>query len=126
MKSLVFILCFSFCYSFSVFGQEAEKPVMKKYTFVLLTKGPNRNHDSLEVQKIQKGHMDHIGAMAESGDLNVAGPFLDDGFYRGIFIFNTEDSVKVKKLVEADPAVKSGRLSYEIHPWMTMQGTTFK
>jgi uncharacterized protein YciI len=126
MKSLILILCFSFFYAITVFAQEPEKPVMKKYTFVLLTKGPNRSHDSLEVQKIQKGHMDHIGSMAANGDLNIAGPFLDDGFYRGIFIFNTEDSVKVKKLVDEDPAVKSGRLAYEIHPWMTMQGSTFK
>lgn len=99
---------------------------MKKYTFVFLTLGPNRTHDSLEVQKIQKGHMDHINLMAESGDLNIAGPFLDNGFYRGVFIFDTEDTLKVKKLVEADPAVKSGRLAYEMHPWMTMQGATFK
>jgi len=126
MKLCVIILSFSiFCLSFA-FGQEPEKPVMKKYTFVLLTKGENRNHDSLEVQKIQKGHMEHINSMAESGDLNIAGPFLDDGFFRGIFIFDTEDTVKVKKLVDADPAVKSGRLAYEMHPWMTMQGATFK
>lgn len=126
MKSFIVILSFSLLYGSSIFAQEKEAPVMKKYTFVFLTLGPNRTHDSLEVQKIQKGHMDHINLMAESGDLNIAGPFLDNGFYRGVFIFDTEDTLKVKKLVEADPAVKSGRLAYEMHPWMTMQGATFK
>ncbi len=126
MKSFIVILCFSLFCGKTIFAQEPEKPVMKKYTFVLLTSGPNRNQDSLEVQKIQKGHMDHINDMAESGDLNVAGPFLDNGFYRGVYIFDTEDTLKVKKLLEADPAVKSGRMAYEMHPWMTMQGATFK
>ncbi len=126
MKNIIILLSFSLISSYSVFAQSEEKSVMKTYTFVLLTKGENRSHDSLEVQAIQKGHMEHINSMAENGDLNIAGPFLDNGFLRGIFIFNTEDTLKVKKLVEADPAVKSGRLAYEIHPWMTMQGATFK
>ena len=126
MLKLVASLLFFSLFCVDVYSQESEKPEMKKYTFVLLKKGEKRDQDSLEVQKIQKGHLEHIGKMAESGDLNVAGPFLDDGFFRGIFIFNTEDTVKVKKLVEQDPAIKSGSLSYELHPWMTQKGTTFK
>jgi uncharacterized protein len=99
---------------------------MKTYTFVLLKKGPNRTQDSATVSRIQTLHLAHIQKMAETGALNVAGPFLDDGFFRGILIFNSTDTNSVKRLVGEDPAVKSGRLAYEIHPWMTKQGSTFK
>jgi uncharacterized protein YciI len=64
--------------------------------------------------------------MAAEGKLNVAGPFLDDGEMRGIYIFDSGNEDEVRKLVEADAAVKAGRLTYEIHPWMTQKGTCFK
>ena len=76
--------------------------------------------------KIQKEHMENINRMAAKGKLNVAGPFLDDGEMRGIFIFDSGNEDEVRKLVEADAAVKAGRLTYEIHPWMTQKGTCFK
>lgn len=99
---------------------------LKPYFFVLLKKGPNRGQDSLTAVAIQKGHMENINRLAATGRLNVAGPFLDDGDMRGIFIFDcsTEDSVKI--MLDTDPAIKSGRLIYEIHPWMTQKGTCFK
>jgi uncharacterized protein len=117
------ILCLWFSCT-SVLAQET--PKMKTYTFVMLKKGFNTRMDSTELATIQKGHLEHLTQMAKDGDLNVAGPFLDDGFWRGLLIFNTEDMDKVKMLVEQDPAVKSGRLSYEVHPWMTQQGVTLK
>lgn len=93
---------------------------------VLLLKGPHRDQDSLTADSIQKGHMENISRMAAAGKLNVAGPFLDDGELRGIFIFDCGSEEEVRQLVDNDPAVKSGRLVYEIHPWMTQKGTCFK
>ena len=99
---------------------------LKPYFFVLLKKGPNRSQDSVTAAKIQKAHTENINRMAASGKLNVAGPFLDEGEMRGIFIFDSGNEDEVKQLVENDPAVKAGRLTYEIHPWMTEKGTCFK
>jgi uncharacterized protein YciI len=99
---------------------------LKPYFFVLLKKGPHRDQDSVTAAGIQKAHMENINRMAAAGKLNVAGPFLDDGEMRGIFIFDSGNEDEVKKLVENDPAVKAGRLVYEIHPWMTEKGTCFK
>ena len=99
---------------------------MKTYQMVFLYKGENRNQDSLEVEKIQAGHMANIQRLADEGKLIVAGPFLDDKDLRGIFIFDSESEVEVKALVETDPAIITGRLRYEIHPWMTAKGTCFK
>jgi len=99
---------------------------LKPYFFVLLKKGPNREQDSVTAANIQKGHLENINRLAASGKLNVAGPFLDEGDMRGIFVFDCMSEDSVKAMIEGDPAIKSGRLIYEIHPWMTQKGTCFK
>ena len=104
----------------------AQKPKMKQYFFVMLKAGPNRSQDSATAAKIQEGHMANIRKLGESGKLVVAGPFGDDGNWRGVFIFDTPTKDETEQLVKSDPAVQSGRLIYEIHPWWTMQGTVFK
>lgn len=95
----------------------ADEYGMKRYVMALLKRGPNRHHDSATVARIQKGHMDNISRMAENGDLVLAGPFLDDGEIRGIYIFNTETIEDAKALTKSDPAIQSGRLIMELHPW---------
>lgn len=99
---------------------------LKPYYMVLLKKGPNRDQDSVTAARIQKEHLENINRMAESGKLNIAGPFLDDGELRGVFVFDSNSEEEVRRMVEADPAVRAGRLSYEIHPWMTQKGTCFR
>jgi uncharacterized protein YciI len=90
---------------------------MKKYVIAFLRKGPNRSQDSATAAQLQAAHMANIGRMAEAGQLAVAGPFMDDGEIRGIYIFNVETLEEAKKLTETDPAVKAGRLMMELHPW---------
>ena len=109
-------------------AQDSGKPKeeLKSYYLVLLKAGPNRNQDSVTAAQIQKEHIENINRMAAAGKLNVAGPFLDEGSMRGIFIFDLSSEQEVRALVENDPAVKAGRLVYEIHPWMTQKGTCFK
>jgi len=106
--------------------KEVGKPVMKNYFMVSLKKGPHRNQDSVEVEKIQIAHMNNITKLVKTGKLNIAGPFLDDGDLRGIFVFDVPTIEEAKKLTETDPAIQSGRLSYEIHPFMTQHGACFK
>ena len=90
---------------------------MKQYVMAFLKKGPNRNQDSSTAANLQKAHMANINRMASSGELVVAGPFLDDGEIRGIYIFNVTSIEAAQKLTESDPAIKAGRLSMELHPW---------
>jgi uncharacterized protein YciI len=70
--------------------------------------------------------MANINKMAESGKLQIAGPFGDDGNWRGIFIFDVATEEEVKELLKDDPAIQSGRLAFEIHPWWTMSGGCLK
>ena len=96
---------------------KADKYGMKKYIFAYLKKGPNRNQDSLQVEAIQKGHMANIQRLANEGKLILAGPFLDETDIRGIFIFDVETIEEAEALINTDPAIKSGRLVMELHPW---------
>lgn len=90
---------------------------MRKYVMAFLKAGPNRNQDSATAAQLQAAHMANIVRMAENGDLVLAGPFMDKGEVRGIYIFNVESIEKAKELTETDPAIKAGRLVMELHPW---------
>lgn len=105
----------------------AQQPVeMKQYFFVMLSGGSNRNQDSATAAQIQRGHMDNIGRLAKEGKLIVAGPFGDEGKWKGIFIFDAPNKEEVIQMLNSDPAISSGRLIYEIHPWWTAKNCVFK
>jgi uncharacterized protein YciI len=94
------------------------KWTMKKHHLVLLRRGPQTNQSEAEAQKIQLDHLWSIRRMMDEGKMLAAGPFTNNGELRGIFVFNTESAEEAKAWAEADPAVKAGRLTVEIHPWL--------
>lgn len=101
---------------------------MKQYWFVMLVKGKDRDKiaDTAVLNKLQAGHMANLQRLADMGKINVAGPFGDDGYWRGIFIFDCKTKEEVEGYLKTDPAIAAGRMDYEIHPWWTAKGTTFK
>lgn len=96
---------------------EADKYGMKRYVIAFLKRGPNRSQDSLEAAQLQKAHLENIGRLAKEGKLLLAGPFLDDGELRGIYIFDVQTIEEAKKLTETDPAIQKGSLVMDLHPW---------
>lgn len=90
---------------------------MKMYVMAFLNVGPNRNQDSVEVERLQRAHLDNINRLAEEGKLIIAGPFMDDFKTRGIYIFDVRSVEEAEKLTATDPAIKAGRLIMELHPW---------
>jgi len=76
-----------------------------------------------EAKKIQEGHMANITAMAKSGALLIAGPMMEDGPLRGVFIFKDMDRAEIEKLTANDPAIKSGRLKMNLSKWMAQKGS---
>ena len=101
-------------------------PGMKQYWFVMLKKGPKRDHPPEEAQRLQAGHMANIRTYAERGQLQIAGPFMDDGDWRGIFILDVPDRAAAEAMCNDDPAVQAGRLVCEIHPWLSQKGASLK
>jgi len=96
---------------------KADDMGMKKYVMAFLKRGPNRPKDAAEAKTIQAGHMANIGRMAKEGKLVVAGPFMDNGELRGIYVFNVESVAEAEELTKTDPAIQAGTLVMELHPW---------
>ena len=95
----------------------ADEYGMRRYVMAFLKAGPDRSHDKETAAALQRAHLDHIRHMAEAGKLVVAGPFLDQGELRGIFIFAVDSLEEAEALTAADPAVQAGRLAMELRPW---------
>src|SRR4051812_38250996 len=98
-KTFLLILLFSICFQCLLAQQDEKKSqetgasVRKKmeeqirqYFFVMLTKGTYRGQDSATSAKIQEQHLANINRLYNDGKIKVAGPFGDDGQWRGIFI----------------------------------------
>ena len=91
---------------------------MEAYQLGLLRKGPNSGTGTKEeAEKIQAGHMANIGKMAQGGKLLAAGPMMDDGDLRGIFLFKAASLDEARALAAEDPAIKAGRLKLDLYAW---------
>lgn len=101
---------------------------MKQYYFVMLTKGEKRteNPDTTYINDLQRRHLANIDSLYNEGKILVAGPFGDDGEWRGIFIFDCPTQEEVETLLDTDPMISAGWLGYEVHPWWTAKNEVFK
>lgn len=95
----------------------ADEYGMKSYVMAFLKRGPNRDLSEEEARELQMQHLDNITRMAGEGDLILAGPFMDDGDIRGIYIFDVRTVEEAEALTNTDPAIKAGSLVMELKPW---------
>ena len=95
----------------------ADEYGMHRYVMALLKAGPRRDQDSTEVMRLQRAHLNNIRRLAEAGKIVLAGPFLDGGTLRGIYIFDVASVDEADSLTRTDPAIQAGRLEMELHPW---------
>lgn len=94
------------------------KMTMAKHHMVLLKKGPNWSGEATpDNQKLQLAHLWSIRRWMDSGKMTAAGPLVDAGDLRGVFVFDTESMDEARAWAEADPSVRAGHLVPEIHPW---------
>lgn len=100
--------------------------IMKKYVFGFYKRGPNKDMDSLQLSKIQAAHLEHLTELSKSGILCMAGPLDGDNEIRGLLIFNLKDIKEAEKYCREDPAVKAGRLTFELYYWWAAKGSTLK
>ncbi|MCB9166865.1 MAG: hypothetical protein H6595_05225 [Flavobacteriales bacterium] len=97
---------------------------MKQYWFVLYTSGPDTTRlDSATSADLLKQHLEHQGEQAKRGLIQVAGPFGDNGDWRGLLLYDCDTKEEVEGYLLQDPFVKRGKLAYEIHPWYGAIGT---
>ena len=76
-----------------------------------------------ELAELQTAHLANNARLVESGQLILLGPFTDDGFWRGVFVFDVDSLEEARALVATDPSVQAGRLAFELHPWLIKKGS---
>lgn len=91
--------------------------------WVFLNKGPGRSKVSAmakeEVAKMQKEHVDNLGALGRQGRGLAAGPLGDDGFIRGIVVLSLTNVSEIKDCFQPDPFVQNDILAVEAYRWLT-------
>ena len=90
---------------------------MKQYVFVILKTGTAKIDDEEKKKKLLTGHMENINRLADAGKLVLAGPFMEGGNMRGLFIFNVTTIEEAKELVKTDPAIREGLFDVEFTKW---------
>ena len=90
---------------------------MKTYVMAFLKRGSNDSIQPEEASKLQNEHLKNIMKMAEEGKLVLAGPFMDNGELRGIYIFNVETIQEAEELTNTDPSIQAGVLAMELKQW---------
>lgn len=94
------------------------------YYVGLLAKGPRAGDGTREErEKTQAEQTAYINRLAQERKLLVAGPIVDRSEWRGIYIFKCASLAEAQVLAADDPEVRAGRLTIEIHPWMTERGS---
>jgi uncharacterized protein YciI len=95
-----------------------------RFTVALLILRPDAPQLDEEAENaLQDAHMAHLADIHEAGHLLAAGPLLGDPDrkFRGLSILKV-DPEQARALTEQDPAVRAGRFSVEILPWMVPPG----
>lgn len=95
----------------------------KKYWLVFLNAGKLQMKDTAEAEKMQEEHLKFLFSMHQQGKLAIFGPVLKpNSVLRGIAIFTIESKEELVNLLNLEPLIKVGRLTYEILPWFSVAG----
>jgi len=94
----------------------ADQYGMKVYSLVYLKAGARKLTDTVQAMATQKQHLKYLKDLMDKGTMLILGPIMEEANISGICIYNTTVD-EAKKLSKADPAVISGELKVEVHPW---------
>ena len=90
---------------------------MKTYVLVLLKSGRNTSPGKALSDSLFAGHMKNMKRLAAIEKLVVAGPFVKNEKYRGLFILNAAGFEEARELLETDPAIQGNLLEPELYLW---------
>ena len=87
-------------------------PSARVYSAVILKATPKRQEPGAD--KIIWEHARRNFSLRADGLLSIVCPIADESDVRGVSIFNTSIE-EAKKIMDEDPAVLAGVLTYEVH-----------
>ena len=112
-------LVFGLALSSTTFAQKVETKLVK-FQMAIMNRGAKWDStDQQQKNTVLHQHLRNIVSLLQSGKLVIAGPFEDNSDPVGIFIFRASSTEEAKSWVDADPAVKAGLMTPEMHPWFS-------
>ncbi len=93
----------------------------KPYTLVILHKTPKRDEPGSDAIIWEHGRRNF--QLRDQGALAIVCPIRDESDVAGIGIFTTNPE-DTRRIMEGDPAVQAGILTYEVHPTRGFPGST--
>ncbi len=99
---------------------------LEAFELVLLRRPENApDFDDAELEHIQREHLEHHARLRASGQVVTNGPVIEppDPSLRGLTVYRTGSLEEARRLAEADPAVRAGRLAVDIMTWYCPPGT---
>jgi uncharacterized protein YciI len=94
------------------------QPRMVQFHMALFKKGPKwAGTPEQQRNQILQQHFASVMAMLASGKAAISGPLSGDPDLAGIFVLRASSAGEARAWVDADPAVKAGLFTAEMHPW---------
>lgn len=122
MKRVVAILFAQllFAVALPVRAQQKAEPQHKMVEFhmALLKRGPEwTGTKTAKTESPESEQKVYASSLIESGKAVIAGRLTDDSEIRGVYVLRAKSPEEAKAWAENSPAVKTGHLVVEMHPW---------
>ena len=96
----------------------APAPKMVEFHMALLKRGPQWTAEKAsQREEVLAQHVAYFTSLLDSGKAVIGGPLSDEGEIRGLYVLRAKSAVEAREWTDADPAVKAGYFSAEMHPW---------
>lgn len=98
--------------------KEESAPKLVQFHMALLKKGPQWD-GVMEPAKnpTLRQHIAYFVSLIDSGRAIIGGPTSGNTDLAGLYILRASSAEEARTWVEADPAVKAGMFTAEMHPW---------
>ena len=99
---------------------------LESYELVILRRPPDPPaYDDEALDRIQAEHLAYLDSLHRDGQTVTHGPLQDqpDPTIRGLVVFRVGSVDEARRLAEADPAVRAGRLAVDVTTWLCPAGT---
>jgi uncharacterized protein YciI len=91
---------------------------LMQFQMALLKRGPKWSTEpSRERADLRQRHLAHLRSMLEANKLMIAGAVREDTELIEVHIFRTKSAEEATAWLNEDPAIASGFLVPELHPW---------
>ena len=100
--------------------QKTPEPQFKliKFHMALLKRGPEWTGEKTpNTETLEASQRDYAESLVSSGKAVIVGRLTDDGHIRGVYVLRAKSPEEARAWTEDSPAVKSGHLIAEMHPW---------